>query len=96
MLTDRDGVVRVVARGRDPGKTRVEEVVSPEPKYCYEDEDVEHVARNMNELLVRWLPVMNRNRRLVGIVSIGDIAPPQALSTCPRICPCPRPGPARY
>jgi len=75
MLTDRDIVVRVVAGGRDPKKTRVEEVVSPETKYCYEDEDVEHVAENMNQLLVRRLPVMNRNKRLVGIVSIEDIAP---------------------
>jgi CBS domain-containing protein len=43
--------------------------------YCYEDEDVEHGAGNMNQLLVRRLPVMNRNKRLVGIVSIEDIAP---------------------
>jgi CBS domain-containing protein len=75
MLTDRDIVVRVVAGGRDPKKTKVEEVVSPEPKYCYEDEDVEHVAKNMHQLLVRRLPVMNRDKRLVGIVSIEDIAP---------------------
>ena len=75
MLTDRDIVVRVVAGGRDPKKTRVEEVVSSETKYCYEDEDVEHVAENMNQLLVRRLPVMNRDKRLVGIVSIEDIAP---------------------
>ena len=75
MLTDRDIVVRVVAGGLDPKKTRVEEVVSPEPKYCYDDEDVEHVAENMDELMVRRLPVMNRNKRLVGIVSIEDIAP---------------------
>jgi CBS domain-containing protein len=75
MLTDRDIVVRVVAGGRDPGKTRVEEVVSAQPKYCYEDEDVAHVADNMNELLVRRLPVVNRNKRLVGIVSIEDIVP---------------------
>jgi len=75
MITDRDIVVRVVANGRDPGKTRVEEILSPEPKYCYEDEDVQHVAENMHELWVRRLPVMNRDKRLVGIVSIEDIAP---------------------
>jgi len=75
MLTDRDIVVRVVAGGRDPKKTRVEEVVSSETKYCYDDEDADHVAKNMNQLLVRRLPVMNRNKRLVGIVSIDDIAP---------------------
>jgi len=77
MLTDRDIVVRVVAGGLDPKKTRVEEVVSPAPKYCYDDEDIEHVAENMDQLLIRRLPVMNRNKRLVGIVSIEDIAPRQ-------------------
>jgi CBS domain-containing protein len=77
MLTDRDIVVRVVAGGRDPAKTRVEEVLSEKIKYCYEDEDIEHVAENMHQLLVRRLPVMNRNKRLVGIVSIEDISPRQ-------------------
>lgn len=77
MLTDRDIVVRVVAGKRDPAKTRVEEVVSAQVKYCYEDEDVEHVAENMDELLVRRLPVMSRGKRLIGIVSIDDIKPRQ-------------------
>jgi CBS domain-containing protein len=75
ILTDRDIVVRVVAGGRDPAKTRVEEVVSQQVKYCYADEDIEHVAENMDQLLVRRLPVMDRNKRLVGIVSIEDISP---------------------
>jgi CBS domain-containing protein len=77
MLTDRDIVVRVVAGKRDPAKTRVEEVVSAQLKYCYEDEEVEHVAENMDELLVRRLPVMSRGKRLIGIVSIEDINPRQ-------------------
>jgi CBS domain-containing protein len=75
MLTDRDIVVRVVAGKRDPAKTRVEEVLSAQVKYCYEDEDVEHVAENMDELLIRRLPVMSRGKRLIGIVSIEDINP---------------------
>ena len=75
MLTDRDIVVRVVAGGRDPAKTKVLDVVSEQVKYCYEDEDVEHVAENMNQLLIRRLPVMDRDKRLVGIVSIDDIKP---------------------
>jgi CBS domain-containing protein len=75
MITDRDIVVRVVAGGRDPAKIRVEDVVSGHIKYCFEDEDVEHVAENMDQLLVRRLPVMNRKKRLVGIVSIEDISP---------------------
>lgn len=75
MLTDRDIVVRVVADGRDPEKTAVADVVSRETRYCYEDEDVSHVASNMDQLLVRRLPVVSRDKRLVGIVSIEDIRP---------------------
>jgi len=48
--------------------------MSPEVKYCFEDEDVTHVAENMAELQVRRLPVMNRDKRLVGIVSLGSLA----------------------
>lgn len=81
MITDRDIVVRVVAGGRDPKTTRVEEVLSRETKFCYEDEDVEHVAANMNQLLVRRLPVMSRDKRLVGIVSIDDIKPRRPTPT---------------
>lgn len=75
MLTDRDIVVRVIASSRDPAHTKVEDVVSTKTKYCYEDEDVAHVASNMDQLLVRRLPVVNRHKRLVGIISIEDIRP---------------------
>jgi CBS domain-containing protein len=75
VLTDRDIVTRVVAQNRDPARTTIGSVLSGEPKYCFEDEDSEHVAQNMDELLVRRLPVMNRDKRLVGIVSIEDIRP---------------------
>lgn len=75
MLTDRDIVVRVIADRRDPAKTQVEDVLSSSTKYCYEDEDCEHVASNMDELLMRRLPVMNRDKRLVGVVSIEDVRP---------------------
>jgi CBS-domain-containing membrane protein len=43
-------------------------------KYCFEDEDLEHVTRNMGDLQIRRLPVMSRDKRLVGIVTLGDIA----------------------
>ncbi|MGH8207464.1 MAG: CBS domain-containing protein, partial [Steroidobacteraceae bacterium] len=75
VLTDRDIVVRVVARHLDPAKTTVASVVSAQPKYCFEDEDSEQVANNMDELMIRRLPVMNRDKRLVGIVSLEDIRP---------------------
>ena len=73
VLTDRDIAIRAVAAGKSPD-AKVSEAMSNEVKYCYEDEDVDHVARNMGDLQVRRLPVMNREKRLVGIVTLGDIA----------------------
>ncbi len=73
MITDRDIAIRAVAVGKGPD-TPVRDVMSSEVKYCYEDEDLEHVAKNMGDIQVRRLPVVNRDKRLVGIVSLGDIA----------------------
>jgi CBS domain-containing protein len=73
MLTDRDIVVRGLAQGKD-ASTQVRDVMSHEVKYCFEDDDVDDVARNMGDLQVRRLPVVSRDKRLVGIVSLGDIA----------------------
>ena len=75
MVTDRDIVVRCVAKNLNPVDTLLREVLSSAVCYCYEDEEIDHVARNMDQLLVRRLPVVNRNKRLVGIVSIDDIRP---------------------
>jgi CBS domain-containing protein len=75
MITDRDIAIRGDAAGCDPTKTPVERIMSREAvKYCFEDDDVESVARNMSDLQLRRLPVVNRDKRLVGIVSLGDIA----------------------
>ena len=73
MMTDRDIAIRGVAEGKGPD-AKVQDVTSQQVKYCFEDEDVDHVAQNMAELQVRRLPVMNRDKRLVGIVSLGDLA----------------------
>lgn len=73
MLTDRDIVVRAVCEGKGP-ETKVREAMSEEVCYCFEDEDIEHVMRNMSKQQIRRLPVMNRQKRLVGIVSLGDLA----------------------
>jgi len=73
MITDRDIAVRAVAAGKGPN-TPVRDVMSREVKYCFEDEDLRHVAENMADIRVRRLPVVNRDKRLVGIVSLGDIA----------------------
>ncbi len=72
-VTDRDIAIRGVAEGKGPD-AKVRDAMSPEVKYCFEDEDVAHVAENMAELQVRRLPVMNRDKLLVGIVSLGDLA----------------------
>ena len=73
IITDRDIAVRAVAAGKGPD-TRVREVMSREVKYCFEDDDVEDVAENMADIKVRRLPVLNRDKRLVGIVSLADLA----------------------
>jgi CBS domain-containing protein len=74
MLTDRDIAVRAVAEGRDPKSTRVRDVMTPEVLYVFEDQDVREAARLMQEKQVRRLLVLNRDRRLTGIVSLGDVA----------------------
>lgn len=73
MITDRDIAIRAIAQGKGPDAT-VREVMSEEVKYCFEDEDLNQVARNIGEIQVKRLPVVNRDKRLVGIVSLGDIA----------------------
>jgi CBS domain-containing protein len=73
MITDRDIAIRAVAKELPPD-TPVREVMSKEVLYCFEDEDVEHVADNMGEQQIRRLPVLSREKRLVGIVSLGDLA----------------------
>ena len=73
MITDRDIAVRAVAQGKGP-ETQVREVMSQEIRYCYEDEELDHVAKNMADIRVRRLPVLSRDKRLVGIVSLGDLA----------------------
>jgi len=73
MITDRDIAIRAVARDL-PCDTTVGEVMSKEVLYCFEDETIEHVAENMGEQQVRRLPVLNREKRLVGILSLGDLA----------------------
>ena len=73
MITDRDITVRAVAEGKGPD-TAVREVMTEDVKYCYEDDDTQDVARNMADIQVRRLPVLTRDKRLVGIISLGDLA----------------------
>jgi CBS domain-containing protein len=73
MITDRDIAIRAVAEGLGPD-TSVRSVMSSDVRYCFEDEDVGHVLENMGDVQLRRLPVLNRERRLVGIVSLADVA----------------------
>lgn len=74
MLTDRDITVRATAQGRDPKTTRVHEVMTPDVLYAFEDQDVSEATWLMTEHQIRRLVVLNRDKQLVGIVSLGDLA----------------------
>jgi CBS domain-containing protein len=73
MITDRDIAIKGVAQGKGPD-TKIREVMTADVKYCFEDDDVDDVSENMGDLQIRRLPVVNRDKRLVGIVSLGDLA----------------------
>lgn len=73
MITDRDIAVRAVARGKGPD-AKIADVMTADVKYCFEDEDVDHVLQNLGDQQIRRLPVVSRAKRLVGILSLGDIA----------------------
>jgi CBS domain-containing protein len=73
MITDRDIAIRAVGAGKSPD-TPIREIMSEDVKYCFEDDDLDEVAQNMADIKVRRLPVLDRDKRLVGILSLGDIA----------------------
>jgi len=73
-ISDRDIVIRAIAEGRDPQTVRVCDVMTPEVIYCFEDQDLSTAAQLMQEKQIRRLPILNRSKRLVGIISLGDLA----------------------
>jgi CBS domain-containing protein len=73
MITDRDIAIRAIAMGKDCN-TPVRDVMSREVKFCFEDDDLKDVAQNMADLKIRRLPVLNDKKRMVGMLSLGDIA----------------------
>jgi CBS domain-containing protein len=73
MITDRDIAVRAVAQGMNLN-TPIREVMSSNVQYCYEDQTIEEIAQTMGDLQLRRLPVVDRNKRVVGILSLGDVA----------------------
>lgn len=77
-ITDRDIAVRGVAMGK-ACDTPVDQVMSRDVKYCFDDQELDEIADNMGDIQVRRLPVVNRGKRLVGVVSLGDIAKRQEV-----------------
>ena len=72
-VTDRDIAIRAVARGKGPD-TKVRDVMTDDVKYCFVDQELDEVTRNMGDVQVRRLPVVSRDKQLVGILSLGDVA----------------------
>jgi CBS domain-containing protein len=91
MVTDRDIAIRAVAMGKGPD-CAVSDVMTPDVLYCHEDEDLGHVSRNMAENQVRRLPVMDVDKRLVGIISLADIADARAAEAGEALEGITRPG----
>jgi CBS domain-containing protein len=91
MITDRDIAIRGVAEGCNPD-ARVAEVMSQEVLYCYDDQDADDVLENMAEIQVRRMPVMDHDKRLVGIVSIGDLSKREAREAGRALGSIARPG----
>ena len=92
MITDRDIAIRAVALGKGPD-TPVRDVMSTEQVlYCYEDEELDHVAKNMSQQQVRRLPVVNREKRLVGIVSLGNLAQSETRTASKAVKGVTKPG----
>ena len=91
MITDRDIAVRAVAAELGPD-TRVRAVMSDEVLYCFENEEVEDVLANMGDIQVRRLPVVDQDKRLVGIVSLSDLADDEEQAAGEALCLIAREG----
>jgi CBS domain-containing protein len=74
VLTDRDITIRATAEGRDPKKTKVADVMSSDIAYCLEAQEVQEAVSLMEARQIRRLPILDDDKRLVGIVSLADIA----------------------
>jgi CBS domain-containing protein len=74
VITDRDLALRCIAQSHHPAETTAEQVMTKQILYCYDTDSLESVALNMTQSKVRRLPVLNKEKKLVGIVSLGDLA----------------------
>ncbi|HYR83727.1 MAG TPA: CBS domain-containing protein [Terriglobia bacterium] len=73
-ITDRDITIRVVADGMNPRSVKARDVMTPNAFYCLEDQDIEEVGRRMQETEVKRMLILNRDHKLVGVVSLGDLS----------------------
>lgn len=73
MITDRDIAINLVAQNKAPSTCTVSECMNEGIKYCFEDDDIKDVTKQMSEFNIRRMPVMSREKKLVGIVTLGDI-----------------------
>jgi len=73
-ITDRDITVKGIAEGYNPSQTTVGDIMSTDLANCFEDAEIGEALSLMENRQIRRLPVLNRDKRLVGIVSLGDLA----------------------
>jgi CBS domain-containing protein len=78
MITDRDITVRATAAGLPPAETCVSEVMTEQTRWCTDDQTVDDVMKQMGDVQIRRLPVLNAKKEIVGIVSLGDLATRQS------------------
>lgn len=74
IITDRDIVIRSISAGQDPNSSKVRDSMTSPVIYCFEDSDVKEAAKLMKDKQIRRLPVLNKDKSLIGIVSLGDLA----------------------
>lgn len=91
MITDRDITVRAVAAGKGP-ETPVREILSKEVLYCFEDQDLGHVAKSMGQARIRRVPVLTRESRVAGMLSLSDVALRSPEIAGAAICELSKPG----
>lgn len=74
MVTDRDIAIRAVAEGWNPQETKVSDIMTKKVLYCYEDDDLIEAAKSMRKMHVRRLIVLNKDKWMVGVISLADLA----------------------
>lgn len=74
MITDRDIVIRAISKGSDPATTKVRDVMTPKCLYCLEEQTIEELGKNVSDNQLHRMPVLNKDKRMVGIVSLADLS----------------------